>query len=150
VQEIHLDRDGLELRLEVHSAVQPFPASVGWHPWFRRDLERGEELELEFAAASMYECGVEGIPTGRLIPPSARPWDDCFTDLERPPVLTWPGALQLTIESPETHCVVYDEPEHAICVEPMTGPPNALNLAPRLVTPGEPLVARMRMSWERL
>ncbi len=150
VQEMRLDRDGLALRLEVHSAVQRFPASAGWHPWFRREIGRGGALELEFAGASMYERGQEGVPTGRLIPPSARPWDDCFTNLERAPVLTWPGALRLTIESPETHCVVYDEPEHAICVEPTTGPPNALTLEPRIVAPGEPLVARMRMAWERL
>ena len=44
----------------------------------------------------MYRRDAAGIATGELVPPSPGPWDDCFTDLRRPPVLRWPGFLELT------------------------------------------------------
>jgi aldose 1-epimerase len=43
---------------------------------------------------------------------------------------------------------VFDEPEHAICVEPQTGPPDAFTLDPVVVRPGEPLVATATWSWQ--
>jgi aldose 1-epimerase len=46
--------------------------------------------------------------------------------------------------------VVFTEPEHAVCVEPQTGPPDELNLGPRVVSPASPLVARATWRWERL
>lgn len=150
VQEFRLDDDGLSLRLEVHSDRERFPASLGWHPWFQRSLARGDEAVLAFAANKMFATDADGIPTGDLVAVKPPPWDDCFYEVKAAPTLTWPGALRLTIESAEAHWVVYSEPDHAICVEPMTGPPNALNLAPALVTPERPLVGEMRLSWERL
>ncbi len=39
-------------------------------------------------------------------------------------------------------------PAHAICVEPLSGPPDALNIAPRLVEPGKPLVGEFRFAWQ--
>lgn len=147
VQRITLAPDHLEMRLEVHSDDVPFPASLGWHPWFRRDLGSGKPLDLAFEAASMYERDPFHLPSGRLVAPSPRPWDDCFTGVETPPLLCWDGVLTLAFSASTDHWVVYDEPAHAICVEPMTGPPNALNLAPRIVTPESPLVATARLAW---
>jgi aldose 1-epimerase len=150
VQRFQLDEDGLSLRLEVHSDADPFPASLGWHPWFRRELERGAPVELAFSAEKMFAVDDDGIPTGEFIAPKPRPWDDCFHTIHYSPSLTWPGALRLIISSEASHWVVYDEPVHAICVEPMTGPPNALNIAPEIVSPGRPLLGEVRWSWERL
>jgi aldose 1-epimerase len=147
VQEFAIDAGGLDLRLEVHSDDEPFPASLGWHPWFRRQLERGEPVELSIAARAMYLRDADGIPTGECVPPPPGPWDDCFTDVTEPPSLCWPGALRIALESSADHWVVYDEPEHAVCVEPQTGPPDALNLAPRVVSPEHPLVATTRLAW---
>ena len=47
------------------------------------------------------------------------------------------------------HVVLYDQPRHAICVEPQTGPPDALNHLERatLVRRGRPLVAEMSLTW---
>jgi aldose 1-epimerase len=46
---------------------------------------------------------------------------------------------------------VYTEPEHAVCVEPQTGPPNGLNTAEHaVVRAGAPLVASVTMRWRRL
>jgi aldose 1-epimerase len=41
--------------------------------------------------------------------------------------------------------VVYTEPDHAVCVEPQSGPPDEVNIAPRLVTSEDPL--RLTTSW---
>lgn len=143
-----LKPDGLVARLEVHAQDEPFPASLGWHPWFRRELGRGEPAELSFRARSMYERDAEGIPSGRLMAPPEGPFDDCFTDLEEEPVMRWAGALRVKLSSSADHWVVYDEPAHAICVEPCTGPPNSLNGRPTIVAPDEPLAAEFRIEWE--
>ncbi len=146
-QEITLEPDGLSLRIEIRSDRTPFPAGAGWHPWFRRQLGRGGSAELEFEAGAMYARDRDGIPSGRLVPPTPGPWDDCFTDLSSGPRLTWPGAVQISLSSSVDHWVVYNEPSHALCVEPQTGPPDALNLAPVLVTPERPLRAETRIHW---
>jgi len=44
--------------------------------------------------------------------------------------------------------VVFTEPEHAICVEPQSGPPDAVNLdVATVVTPGTPLVVHATFTW---
>jgi aldose 1-epimerase len=137
--------------LQLDAAV-PMPASMGWHPWFVRRLPGlPGELELELDAGAMYLRDAAGITTAkRVSPPPAGPWDDCFTDLRRPPVLRWPGFLELTIESDCPAWVVYTEPEDALCVEPQTAPPDALNTGPTIVEPGRPLLAEMTWRWRSL
>jgi aldose 1-epimerase len=150
VHRIRVDEGSVELRLEVWAEDEPFPASCGWHPWWRRRLARGGELDLAFDAAAMWARDREGLPSGELVPPTPGPWDDCFTELGDPPVLTWPDALELTVESTCMDVVVFDELSHAVCVEPQTGPPDALRLTPILVEPGLPLVAEATFSWRSL
>ena len=60
-----------------------------------------------------------------------------------------PAQLRLELSSSCQWWVVYSEPEHAICVEPQSGPPDAANLAPEIVVPGRPLEHVMRWSWTR-
>ena len=43
--------------------------------------------------------------------------------------------------------VVYDELDEAFCVEPQSGPPDGPNTSPRMVRPGEPLVASTGWAW---
>jgi aldose 1-epimerase len=93
----------------------------------------------------MYVRDAEGIAVDQRIPPPAGPWDDCFTDLAGPPVLRWGGAAELTIGSDCPCVVVYDEPAEAICVEPQSGPPDALNLGCDVAEPGRPVV--VHSSW---
>ena len=45
------------------------------------------------------------------------------------------------------HWVVYDEPAHATCVEPQSGPPDAFNLEPLVLAPGETLQRWFLMEW---
>ena len=149
-QRFELATDHLTCRLELH-ADEPMPASIGWHPWFVRRLDgTGGPLELDLDAASMYLRDADGIATPRLVEPPAGPWDDCFTDLGRRPVLRWPGFLELTVESDCPDWVVYTIPEDALCVEPQTAPPDAVNTDPTVVLPGRPLVAEMTWRWRPL
>ena len=149
--ELRLEDDRLELRIEVGADDEPFPASCGWHPWWRRRLGRGGPLELDLDARSMWQRGADGLPTGDLVsPPPPGPYDDCMTDLQAPPVLRWDGALELEVESSCDDLVVFDQPTHAVCVEPQTGPPDALRLTPVVVEPGWPLVAEATFRWHLL
>jgi aldose 1-epimerase len=150
VHRIRVREDALDLRLEVWAEDEPFPASCGWHPWWRRQLARGGPLRLDFEAGAMWALDPDGIPSGELVAPRPGPWDDCFTELTTPPVLRWEEALELTVETTCMDLVVYDKPTHAICVEPETGPPDALRLTPVLVEPGLPLVAETTFSWRLL
>jgi aldose 1-epimerase len=148
VQRASLSPDALSLEMEVHATGQPMPAACGWHPWWSRRLRRGEDIELELHAAQMYRRDDEGIPTGELVSVQPPPWDDCFTELHAPAtVLRWPGAATVTIDTDCPCVVVFTEPEHAVCVEPQSGPPDELNLGPHVVVPGDPLVVQTRWSW---
>jgi len=158
VQRFELDPGRLTCRLELH-ADEPMPASIGWHPWFRRrppvvdgapSDRRVGPLELELDAGAMFRRDEAGISTSELVSPPPGPWDDCFTDLRRPPILRWPGYLELTITSDCPTWVVYTVPDDALCVEPQTAPPDALNVAPPIVEPGRPLVAEMIWTWRSL
>jgi aldose 1-epimerase len=161
IQEFDLREGRLAFRLEIR-ADEPMPVSIGWHPWFRRRLAAVEgeaaigagaltaPVELDLEAGSMYVRDDAGITTLDRVRPTPGPWDDCFTDLRRPPVLRWPGFLELTVESDCRDWVIYTEPTESLCVEPQTAPPDALNLEPALVEPGRPLVAEMTWTWRSL
>ena len=140
-QRFTLGDDGLRVELTL-DADEPMPVVVGWHPWFRRPVE------LEIAPARAFERGPDGLPTGRLVEPRPRPWDDCVVDLAGPPRLTWPNGMTLEITSSADHWVVYDETEDGVCVEPQTGPPDAVNIGgASVVEPGAPHRAWMGWRW---
>ncbi|MFF8998274.1 aldose 1-epimerase [Streptomyces achromogenes] len=149
-QVVALTEDGLTLTMSVEAYGDSFPAQLGWHPWFNRNLD-GAGVRLDFAPAWQEERGADHLPTGNRTDPRPGPWDDCFgmpggVDV----TLTWPKRLELKVASREEWVVVYDEQAEAVCVEPQTGPPNGLNTLPRLVTPLEPLEASTTWSWRRL
>nr|WP_223188585.1 aldose 1-epimerase [Streptomyces sp. TRM68416] len=149
-QVIALTEDAVTLTAAVETYEDSFPAQIGWHPWFNRNLG-GEDVQLDFTPAWQEERGDDHLPTGNRVDPKPGPWDDCFGMPDGVDVtLTWPGQLRLKVTSPEQWVVVYDEQEAAVCVEPQTGPPNGLNTLPRLVTPLEPLEATTTWSWTRL
>lgn len=100
------------------------PCSIGLHPWFRRRLEVGGDVELTFLPDLMVERGADALPTGRLVAPTSGPWDDCFR-VPGSPVLSWPGALEVSLTSSSPWWVVYDMPPDTVCVEPQSAPPDA-------------------------
>jgi aldose 1-epimerase len=126
---------GLRCRLEVRSLGPAFPAQVGWHPWF---ADGGRPPHLTFAAQAMYRRDADGIAIAEMVRPAAHPWDDCFVGVTEPPRLRYADGLTLVLRSDCDHWVVY-EPDHAVCVEPQSGPPDGFTLAPVLVSAAQPL-----------
>jgi aldose 1-epimerase len=83
-----------------------------------------------------------------VVEPSDPPWDDCFMNTD-PVALHYDRAVAAVVEvtSDCDHWVVYDEPSNATCVEPQSGPPDAFNLEPHVVSPTAPLARAMTISW---
>jgi aldose 1-epimerase len=138
-QRIRVEESRLTCELGVVAGEDPMPAELGWHPWFVKPEA------LSFRPVSMYARDDEGIPTGELVSPPPGPWDDCFINTE-PVELQYTG-LTVTVSSDCDHWVVYDEPRDATCVEPQSGPPDAFNLRPRPLEPGEQLARTMTITW---
>lgn len=141
VQEIRLGPGGVRCRLTVIAGTTSMPAELGWHPWFVKPDH------LWFEPRAMYRRDAEGITIDRTVDPSelSGPFDDCFVN-DRPVVLVI-GDLAVTVTSDADHWVLYDEPAHATCIEPQSGPPDAFNLRPRVLAPGERLERRMLWAW---
>lgn len=134
--------DRIVMTLMVESTGAEFPAEVGWHPWFRTPDR------LSFDPDAMYERDGFGLPTGALVEPTPGPWDDCFVNTE-PVALHYDRTevSTVTVASGCDHVVVYDEPADATCIEPQSGPPDAFNLTPHVVTPAGSLVRTMTIAW---
>ncbi|MGW4821082.1 aldose epimerase family protein [Streptomyces sp. NPDC004227] len=152
-QAVTLTGDALTLTMSVETYESSFPAQIGWHPWFHRNLggAGAQDVRVDFRPAWQEERGDDHLPTGHRVEPKPGPWDDCFgmpggVDV----TLTWPGQLELRVTSREEWVVIYDEQQAAVCVEPQTGPPDGLNTLPRLVTPLEPLEASTAWTWRRV
>jgi galactose mutarotase-like enzyme len=141
----------LTVTLRLEATATPFPASIGWHPWFRRQLPGSDPAELRLPDARMLQRGSDQLPTARLVEPPAGPYDDAF-DLPRGVAgIRWAGRLSLRCRSDHRWFVVYDEQPDAVCLEPQTAPPDALrpdSPAPAaLVTPGRPLTLTTHWTW---
>lgn len=150
LQRFELTETSLTTSVEIHATGIAFPAMAGWHPWFRRTLERGGEAELSFEAGASYVTDDEMIPTGEVVPPPPGPWDTCFTRMTTPPTIRWPGALTLDVTSTFDHWVIFTEPDTSFCIEPQSGPPNEPNgTHPRIVEPDRPLRGSMTWAWVR-
>jgi aldose 1-epimerase len=146
-QELRLSEGHLDQRVEVHAHGAPFPATAGWHPWFRRVLDPGAVAELALACDGMLVRDAHGIPSGEVVAVPPGPWDDCFTGVRWPITITWPGVLALRVSADVDFAVVFDERDEAFCVEPQSGPPDGPNTAPRMVRADAPLLASMRWAW---
>ena len=142
-QRFTLEPRSLHLEMTV-DADDRQPVTVGWHPWFRRRVGT-DDAELTFAASSVYELS-DGIPTGELVAPGAGPSDDCFIDVTRGPRLRW-GGLAIDLRSTADHWVVYDRPDHALCIEPQSGPPDHVNSNPRVIEAGASTRLDFTIDW---
>lgn len=128
-QRFSLDGDGLLMEMTVTATDRAFPVSFGWHPWFRKPTR------LDFHPDRMYRRDDDWIAVAELVDVPPGPWDDCFSNTA--PVGLTVGGIDLELSSDCTDWVVYDMPAHATCVEPQTGPPDAVTIAPRVLRPGE-------------
>lgn len=149
VQRAELAPDSLRMELELH-ADAPMPASMGWHPWFRRWID-DVPFQLEIEAQWMEKRDASGIQAGeRVLRPFQGVGDDCLGGVTQPVMLKWPGILELELRSDCDYWVVYVNDSHGIAVEPQTHPPNALNIEPAIVEPGRPLTTWMEWKWRQL
>ena len=146
LQSVVLRKAGVDLAVRVEADQHSFPATVGWHPWFARHLG-GAEVEIGLSAAAMLRRDASGIATDERVPVRPGPWDDCFVAVDWPVRAVWPTVLELEVRSNAACVVVYDEHPAAVCVEPQTGPPDAVNAQPFAVSPGTPLLARASWRW---
>ncbi len=117
--------DGIRIELSWDDDTEA-PCSIGLHPWFRRRLDQRRGARGLARARRDGRARRRRPAHRRLVDPTAGPWDDCFR-LASTPVLTWPGALELTLSSSAEWWVVYDEPADTMCVEPQTAPPDAFD-----------------------
>lgn len=141
VQEVQLEHDRLALRLTLTAGDQPMPHPVlGWHPWLRKPDQ------LEFQPHAQLPRDADGIAVLPPHPPGPGPWDDCF--LNDAPVAVRRDQARLVLRSDCDHWVVYDQPAHATCVEPQSGPPDAFNLRPEAtLAAGATVQARFDWQW---
>lgn len=149
-QALALSDDALDVRLSVRAAEDQ-PVTLGLHPWFARRLARGGDAEVSFDPVQQYLRGDDGLPTGELVPPLPGPHDDCFLGVRSRPRVVWPEALALELDSPVEHWVLFDERDEAVCVEPQTGPPDAVHLGQaHEVAAGQEHVLPLTLRWTRL
>ena len=122
--------DRLELRLEVHTdrrhASPPRWAGTRGSGGASRSAARSRSPSTPSAGTPAASTASR---SGSVeAPPPTGPWDDCFTAVTWPVAAdAGPGPSRSRMTSTCDHVVLYDEPRHAICVEPQTGPPDALN-----------------------
>ena len=148
MSDITLDDNALTWTLSVQTHGSEMPVIVGWHPWFNRRLQDGALAHLHFEPRTMLERDDEGLPSGRRIQPTPEPWDDCFGQLNSMPVIQWSNGLSLKVESSCEYWVAYTEPDHALCLEPQSGPPNGFNLGIyETAERSKPVSHWMRWSW---
>ena len=139
-QRFEVTEHALRMELAVTAGEHGMPVTIGWHPWFRKPDR------LVFAPARAYPRDEEGIACLPLVDPPPSPWDDCFINCQ--PVELHRAGQHLRLTSNCDHWVVYDEPAHATCVEPQTGPPDAFNLGlAHYLAPGETLSAWFQLDW---
>ena len=139
-QRIVAGDDRLEMTLSVRAGQSAMPVVVGWHPWFRKP-ER-----FHFSPSRIYPRDDEGIATLPLADPPPGPWDDCFINHD---VVTLQLAGQrLRLSSDCLHWVVYDATTFATCIEPQSGPPDAFNLEPTMVSPGASFQRQFLIEWQ--
>jgi aldose 1-epimerase len=139
----------LHTLLSVESRAGRFPAEVGWHPWFRRRLDRGGDLVVDLPATGVLERGPDHLPTGLVRDPAevTGPYDDAFVVPDGRAVLTWPGALRLDVDADVGWYVLFDQLPDLVCVEPQSGPPDGLGTGAFVVSPGTPRTATAAWRW---
>jgi len=123
-----------------------FPAELGWHPWFQRQLNRGQRAKFAIEATSQYVKDENLFTLNETKPISIPPFDDAFHVPTGKGFIEWPHALRINFTSDVDTFVVYDELDDLFCIEPQTGPPDAINHPRHLVNPQNPLEASVK--WE--
>ncbi|TSD58408.1 aldose 1-epimerase [Aeromicrobium piscarium] len=147
-QAVRLRPDGLLLELSAEATEAEVPVTLGWHPWFRREVA-GRSVEVGLPSESILAKDDAGIQTSERVPAGDGPYNDAFVGHDGAAVIRWPGVLDLRLRSDAPVLLVYDADPAGVCVEPQTGPPDEVNGAsPRTTRPGEPVSLRVEIGWD--
>lgn len=138
-QSIRVGGNELRLELTLTAGAQAMPAMLGWHPWLRKPDA------FDFAPQVMYPRDADGIAHLPLVPPASPPWDDCFVHPD--PITLRRAGQTLRLSSDCNHWVVFDGNTDAICFEPQTGPPDAFNSDPQVLSPQASIQAWFEWAW---
>lgn len=111
----------------VLTAIDRMPAWLGFHPWFRKEIS-GVNYSLKADFEWMYVRDNQKVATPKIVRPKPLPWDDCFVGDNPNVEISWGDLLQLKLRSNWKYWVIYSEKRDAICLEPQTAPPNAIEL----------------------
>ena len=138
-QRFTLRPDGLEVAITLTNRdARPFPAGMGLHPFLPRD----PELELGFAAGSVWHTGADALPDARL--PVEGPWrfepprrldgpaiDNCYAGWGGAFTLRWPSrGLTMTVAAgaPFGHGVLFTPDGRGfVATEPASNMTDAIN-----------------------
>jgi aldose 1-epimerase len=132
-QTISVDGGTLRMELSVTASDRAMPASIGWHPWFRKPEQ------FDFRPSAMYRRDDEWITVDELVPVPDPPYDDCFVNGD--PVRITVDGIELVLTSGCTDWVVFTMRPHGTCIEPQTAPPDSFNIRPNRLEPGDTLSA---------
>jgi aldose 1-epimerase len=146
-QQVDLSPQALRQTVTVQADRTAFPASIGWHPWFVRTPTAGASVRLHLDVGAMLVRDEDYVTTLHRREPTPGPWDDCFAEVRWPVVLEWPGLARLEVYADTDYVVVFDQRDDAVCVEPQTHPPDALNTGAALVRRGHPVRATTTWRW---
>jgi aldose 1-epimerase len=147
-QRFELGENSLRISATISNEEREMPAILGFHPWFRDELEGGGLASFDFEPGTRYICDDNGIPTHTIAGGGPRPWDDSFTDVAIPPSIWWADGPTLTIETDGSHWIVCETMPDAFCIEPLSGPVNGLAAGGyATVGPGHPLTLSMTLHW---
>ena len=127
-----------------------FPAELGWHPWFKRQLSRGSQANFGIEAIAQYEKDENFFTLNKTKQIGVPPFDDAFQVPTGKGFIEWPDALRIDFTSDLDTFVVFDEPKDVFCIEPQTGPPDAVNHPKHIVSPRNPLEASVKWEITRL
>jgi galactose mutarotase-like enzyme len=146
-QRIELTDEALLVEVQIEAEDYALPIMAGWLTWFRRRLDVGGEADLHLTPSARHELDDQGIPTGRRAAIGPRPWNDWMTGSAAAPVIAWPDALEVTVDSGFDQWRVVTTAEHELCLGPVSGPPNQLNTQPIIVPPGGRFSGWMSITW---
>jgi len=137
----------LDTTIDVSVDSGHIPVLLGWHPWFRREID-GHRAQWALLDAVMIHRGPDGLPNEERTPLADvdGPFDDVFFVPSSEAFIEW-GVLKMQITHSHPWFVIFDELDEAVCVEPQNGPPNCTSTpggAP-IAQPGSPV--RIQTRW---
>ena len=146
VQKWSITNNFVKSHVIVSSVSGEFPAEIGWHPWFKRQLTKGKPAKFGIEAISQYEKDEKNFTLNKTKSIGVPPFDDAFDVPTGKGFIEWPDALRIDFTSDLDTFVIFDEPADVFCIEPQTGPPDAINQPRHIVSPRKPLEASVK--WE--